>query len=61
MQTIYFFITFVYGTENTTSRHETTQEFTRLGCRMVQWVPCEPPMRAVQCGPSDPCRFSIKL
>ena len=62
MQTIYFFITFVYGTEDTTSGHETTQEFTRLGYKMVQWVPswtvpCGPshvdrPMWTVPCGPS---------
>ena len=38
MQTIYFFITCVYGTD-TTSGYETTHEFTRLGYRMVHWVP----------------------
>ena len=37
MQTIYFFITCVYGTD-TTSGYETTHEFTRLGYRMVHWV-----------------------
>ena len=38
MQTIYFFIACVFGTD-TTTEYETTHEITRLGYRMVQWVP----------------------